>query len=221
MAIEGDGKTSILPDLESRVAPEHTALLIIDMQKDFIAPGYGAERAGRDLTAGRAIIPALQRLLSGARSAGVCVAHVGFLTLRDRRSDSGPWLAQRRQSTFSSDTLCLEGTDGVDFIDELAPNADELRIEKFRYSAFAGTSLDMMLRARGIRTVVITGVSTNACVESTLRYAMELSYYVVVPRDGVASWSEPLHNATLENVKHRFGLTPTVDEVLGHWTGAS
>jgi len=210
-------KTQILPDLASRIMPAHTAVILIDMQNDFLAPGFEAERAGRDLAPGRAIVPDLQRLVAGARRAGATVAHVGFLTLADNASDSGPWLAQRRRSTYSSESLCLEGTPGADFLDELKPVAGDLVVSKYRYSAFAATPLDMLLRARGIETVILTGVSTNACVESSLRYAMELSYYVVVPRDGVASWSRSLHEATLENVNHRFGLTPVIDEILDIW----
>ncbi|WP_366657461.1 isochorismatase family cysteine hydrolase [Fodinicurvata sp. EGI_FJ10296] len=207
----------ILPDLAARIEPAHTAVLVIDMQNDFLAPGFGAEKAGRDLAPGRAIVPGLQRLIAGARRAGATVAHVGFLTLPDNASDSGPWLAQRRRSTWSSDTLCLQGSPGADFLAELTPAPGDLVISKFRYSAFAATPMDVLLRARGIRTVIITGVSTNACVESTLRYAMELSYYIVVPTDGVASWSQPLHDATLENVNHRFGLTPVINEILEIW----
>lgn len=207
----------ILPDLASRIAPARTAVVLIDMQNDFLAPGFGAEQAGRDLTPGRAIIPGLQKLVAGARRAGATIAHVGFLTLTNNASDSGPWLAQRRRSTYSSDTLCLEGTPGADFLDELKPVDGDLVVAKYRYSAFAATPLDMLLRARGIETVILTGVSTNACVESSLRYAMELSYYVVVPCDGVASWSRTLHEATLENVNHRFGLTPAIDDILAIW----
>ncbi len=78
----------------------------------------------------------------------------------------------------------------------------------------------MILRARGIRTVVPTGVSTNVCVESTLRDAFELNYYVCVPRDGVASWDEALHESTLRNVDARFGELTDCETVESIWTGA-
>jgi len=206
----------ILGDLAARLAPRHTVLLIVDMQKEFCLEGFGASRAGRDLTATRSIIPALEGLLAAARQARVLVGHVGFWTLEDHLSDSGPWLAQRRRSTYSSDKLCMQGSEGAEFIDELAPRADELTIHKHRYSAFKGTNLDMLLRGRGIRTVV-TGVSTNVCVESTLREAFELDYYVCVAADGTASWDTGLGRATLETVNHRFGLVSTCDEIAGIW----
>lgn len=207
----------ILQEFAERIAPRHTALIIIDMQKDFCTPGFGAHQAGRDLTMARSVIPNLQRLLAGARAAGATVVHAGFATLPDHGSDSGPWLAQRRRSTFSSETLCITGTEGAEFIEELAPRAGELVVPKRRYSAFTGTDLDLLLRARRIRTIIVTGVSTNVCVETTFRSGFELDYYVCVPPDGCASWDRGLHEAALANVNHRFGLTPAIDEILAAW----
>lgn len=210
----------MISGLAGRLAPAHCALLIIDMQKDFCTPGFGAERAGRDLSAAKAATPVIAALLASARKSGVRVAHVGFSTLPDHASDSGPWLAQRRRASFSADNLCITGTEGAHFIDALAPAPGEWIIAKHRYSAFTGTDLDLLLRSRGLRTVVITGVSTNACVESTLRAAFDLDYYVCVPPDGVGSWDRSLHDATLANVNHRFGLTPMADDICTIWEGS-
>lgn len=211
----------MLATLEDRIAPEHTAILLIDMQKDLVYDGYLCDQAGRDLTATRSVIPTMRRLLDAARVSGALVCHVGFSTLPDHRSDSGPWLAQRRRSTYSSDKLCMVGTDGADFIDELAPAAGELTVYKHRYSAFKGTDLDMVLRARGIRTVITTGVSTNVCVESTLRDAFETGYYVCIPSDATASWDMSLHAATLQTVTHRFGLVTDTAAIESVWTDAA
>jgi ureidoacrylate peracid hydrolase len=208
---------TILDDLADRFDPGHTALLIIDMQKDFCVEGFGAHRAGRDLAAARTAIPHIARLLQAARTSGVRVAHVGFWTLPDNASDSGPWLAQRRRSTYSSDSLCIAGSEGAQFVDELAPAPGEWVVRKHRYSAFTGTDMDLLLRSAGVRSLVIAGVSTNACVESTLRAAFELDYYIAVPPDAVGSWDRRLHEATLANVDHRFGVTPSVDELAGIW----
>ena len=207
----------MLATLGERIAPERTALVIIDMQKDLVLDGFLCDLAGRDLTATRSIIPNLVRLLDGARTAGVCVVHVGFWTLPDHSSDSGPWLAQRRRSTYSSDVLCIADTEGAEFIDELAMRPEEIWIRKHRYSAFKGTDLDMVLRAHGIETVITTGVSTNVCVESTLRDAFETGYYVAIPADATASWDMALHEATLQTVNLRFGLVTTTEEILSVW----
>jgi len=210
----------ILETIEERFHPRHTALLIVDMQKDFCEPGFGAEKAGRDLGPSKAVIPNIARLLQGAREAGAAVAHVGFSTFPNNGSDSDSWLAQRRQSTVSSDTLCITGTEGAQFVTELSPQGDEWVIGKHRYSAFTATDLDLLLRAKHIRSVIVTGVSTNVCVETTFRAAFELGYYVAVPPDGCASWNQDLHDAALANVRHRFGVTPMIDEILAGWRNA-
>jgi len=211
----------ILATLQERLRPAHTALLIIDMQKDFCLDGFATSRAGRPLDAARAIIPRLAALRQAAREAGVLVCHAGFWTLPDHGSDSGPWLAQRRRATYASDKICMAGSEGAEFIHELTPRNDEVVIRKHRYSAFKGTDLDMLLRARGIRTVVPTGVSTNVCVESASRDAFEYNYYVCVPRDGVASWDMSLHDATLKTIDARFGLLSDCDEIAAAWRGGS
>lgn len=209
----------ILPDLASRIEPAHCALLIIDMQKDFCSEGFGAHRAGRNLAPVATVIPRIRRLLAGARAAGVTVIHVGFSTEPEHGSDSGPWLAQRRRSTFSAEDLCLTGSEGAEFIDALAPAPGELTVRKRRYSAFTGTDLDLLLRAHGVRSVICSGVSTNACVESTARAAFEHEYYVIVPHDACGSWDSNLHDGTLRNIDHRFGLTSGIDEIIALWQG--
>ncbi len=208
----------MLGSLRERVAPQHTALLIVDMQKDFCVEGMGASRRpGRDLSRTRAIIPNLVKLRQAARDAGALVVHIGFRTLPDHLSDGGPWLSQRRRSTYASDSFAMEGSEGAQFIPELSPLEGEVTIHKHRYSGFKGTGLDMILRAREMRTCVVTGVSTNVCVESTFRDAFEHGYYIVVPSDGTASWSQELGEGTLQNVTHRFGLVATVDEIVETW----
>jgi nicotinamidase-related amidase len=210
---------TMIASLRDQIDPAHTAILLIDMQKDLVYDGFLCDQAGRDLTATRSVIPTMKRLLEAARSSGTLVCHVGFWTLPEHGSDSGPWLAQRRRSTYSSDVLCIADTEGAEFIDELAPAPGELIIHKHRYSAFKGTDLDMTLRARGIKTVITTGVSTNVCIESTLRDAFETGYYVCIPSDATASWDMSLHAATLQTVTHRFGLVTTTDEIESLWRG--
>lgn len=208
----------MLESLRERVAPQHTALLIIDMQEDFCVEGMGASRRpGRDLSRTRAIIPNLVKLRQAARKSGALVIHIGFLTLPNHLSDGAPWLSQRRRATYASDSFAMANSEGAQFISELSPEEGEVAIHKHRYSGFKGTNLDMILRAQEIRTCIVTGVSTNVCVESTLRDAFEHGYYIVLPSDATASWSKELGEGTLQNVTHRFGLVTTVDEILEIW----
>ena len=207
----------ILATLDARLDPAHCALIIIDMQKDFCCDGFATSRAGRPLDAAKSIIPTLVEFRKVAREAGVLVVHAGFETYLDYMSDSGPWLSQRRRSTYASDKIALSGGEGMEFIPELAPEKGELTVRKHRYSAYKGTDLDMLLRAHEIRTVVPCGVSTNVCVESTLRDAFEHSYYVCVPQDACASWDMDLHAATLKTANARFGLVLTVRDITEIW----
>jgi nicotinamidase-related amidase len=211
----------ILDSLAARLDPAHTALIIIDMQKDFCCDGFATSRAGRPLDAAQSIISTLVEFREAARQAGVLVVHVGFKTYLDHMSDSGPWLAQRRRSSYASDKIALSGDEGMEFIPELIPEKDELTIWKHRYSAFKGTDLDMLLRAHDIKTVVPCGVSTNVCVESTLRDAFEHSYYVCLAQDACASWDMDLHNATLKTANARFGLVLNVSEIAQVWLAGS
>lgn len=212
---------AILASLGERLDPSHTALLIIDMQKDFCTDGFATSKADRPLAATQSIIPRIQKILAAARDSGVLVCHVGFWTYPEHMSDSGSWLTQRRRATYASDKIAIAHSEGAEFIKELEPAEDEICIHKHRYSAFKGTDLEMILRAHDIRTVVPTGVSTNVCVESTLRDAFESTFYVCVPENACASWDMELHAATMKTVDARFGLVTDIDTVAEIWQTAS
>ncbi|MFN8534227.1 MAG: cysteine hydrolase [Dehalococcoidia bacterium] len=208
----------VLRTLEEKVRPDQTALLVIDMQNDFCARvGVSAREGGRDTTAALAIVPAVRRLADGLRAAGGMVVWVKFSTIPGGGSYSGPWVDARSRATYGVLDVCVDGTWGQDLLEGLGPQPGDIEVRKHRYSAFTGTDLDMILRGHGIKTVLVTGTSTNACVESTLRAGFELDYYIVVPEDACASWSQDLHEATLANVRHRFGIVSSVDELLGVW----
>ena len=98
----------------------------------------------------------------------------------------------------------------------------EYIVKKHRYGAFTGTALDNTLRENGIRTLVVTGVQTNVCVETTLREGLSRGYYIVVPADCVATHSSDLHDATLQNVERLFGDVTSTAALMATWTdGAS
>jgi nicotinamidase-related amidase len=201
-------RPEVLSGLAAKVHPSRVALLIIDMINDFVDPrGKTAVRANRPLDHARGVIPAQQTLLEGARRAGVPVVHVQHATLANHASDSGPWLDARSRATYS-----------VEVIDELQPREDELVVKKYRYSGFAGTSLDLVLRSARRETVICCGVSTNVCVEATAREAFSLDYYVVLPADACASWDRDLHEAALASAGHRYGTVCTTQEMLDIWS---
>lgn len=206
--------------LDDKLRTDRTALLVIDMLNDFLHPdGKTAAKAARPIGHARAAIGVIADLMEAARRSGVLVVLVNHVTRADGSSGSPAWWDARSRAAYSLPDICLEGTWGAKVIDELAPEPDgpELMIQKYRYSGFAGTNLDMALRSRGITTVVCAGVSTNACVEATAREAFSHDYFVVYPSDACASWDESLHQATLLTAQKRYAEVLTADEITKTW----
>jgi ureidoacrylate peracid hydrolase len=191
----------LLDSVETRLAPGHTALMVIDMQNDFCAvQGYVERIVGKDVSACRAVVPAITALVSAARAGGVPV--IWIKANYDPEKLPPGMLAKQREKSL--EVCCGTGSWGGELF-EVTAAAGEPVIEKHSYSAFVGTEVEALLRGRGIRTVVFAGVQTNVCVESSLRDAVCRGFYAVLARDGVASHTAPLHEATLKNVEFLFG----------------
>ncbi len=204
----------ILTDLKTKITPAHSALLIIDMQNDFCAPGGYINRVkNKDVSASAAVAARINAVLDAARAADVLVVWVR--AIYDAKYLVSPMLA-KQQELGITDGLCSEGSWGAEFFG-VKPAADEFVIDKHRYSAFSGTKLDNLLREHGIRTLVLTGVATNVCIESTMRDGFMNGYYIVVPQDCVGSHSQDLHEATLKNVRLTFGDVPQSNELVDLW----
>ncbi len=165
-----DGK-AVFTELRELVDPAHTALLLIDMQRDFVEPDGVFASLGVDVSMYSESRPVLAALLRDARRASVLVIHVQNTALPDRMSDSPAQIrfnlrmhAEHRE-TGAPIRYTAPGTSGHDFVPELTPQPHELVVPKYRSSAFFGTNLDMLLRSNGIKTVVIGGCTTEGCVE--------------------------------------------------------
>ena len=205
----------VLTRFEDRINPTHTAVLVVDIQNDFCHPdGYLGRKYGCDEAANEALAARNVTLTDAAREAGSLI--VWIQAIYDPVYLSAPMLM--KGGSKGNEVRCVDGSWGADFYN-VAPKEGDLVVRKHRYSAFSGTALDNLLRRNGIRTAVITGVSTNICVESTLREAFNLGYYVVIPRDCVAGNNQALHEATLQNVEFLIGDVTTADELSGAWAG--
>jgi ureidoacrylate peracid hydrolase len=204
----------VLSQFEDRIDPSHLAVLVVDIQNDFCAPdGYLGRKYGCDEAANEALAARNVALTDSARDAGALI--VWIQAIYDPVYLSAPMLMKAQSK--DNDVRCVDGSWGAEFY-KVAPKEGDLVVRKHRYSAFSGTSLDNLLRRNGIRTAVVTGVSTNICVESTLREAFNLGYYVVVPRDCVASTNTELHEATLKNVEFLIGDVTSSSELIDHWS---
>jgi len=207
---------ALFTDLNEKLAPPHTALLIVDMQNDFCADGGYINRVkGKDVSANTELARRIDALTEAGRAAQVLIIWVR--AIYDSHYLPAPMLAKQEEIGFGGEGLCLEGSWGADFF-VVQPRTGEFVIDKHRYSAFSGTELDNVLRDHGIRTLVMTGVATNVCVESTWRDGFMNGYYIVVPADCVGSHNSALHEASLENVRQTFGTVTDSAEVKGLWS---
>jgi nicotinamidase-related amidase len=204
--------------LRTWLAPARTALVIVDMQTDFAAPDGAMGQAGADLSAVPAALAAAGRLADAARRAGAPVIFVGLMTAPE--DDSAAW-AERLRRQGASDAaselaLCRAGTRGAAFVGPI-PLAGEAVVPKLRYSGFFRTDLDARLRRLGVDTLVVAGLTTGACVDSTVRDAFHLDYHVFVATDACAAYEADLHAATLKTLALNCAILVTTDEVAEAW----
>jgi nicotinamidase-related amidase len=208
-----------LTSLDAMVDPRHAALVVIDMQNDFCHPDGLMARRGEDVSHNATIVPVIASLLAAARQAGAMVVHAhGQYGLASGSPASlfgadGPRVAM---------DICLPGSWGAQSLDELAPAAGEPVVVKHRLSAFIDTGLDQLLRANGLRSLVVVGTATQACVESTVRDARFHDYHVVVAEDAVGARGRhrAMHEASLEVMRTYFAEVVPAARILDRWRGA-
>lgn len=187
---------------------EKPALLIIDMQNDFVL-----EDSPHRVVGARSVVPKIQAVLAEFRKRALPVFHI----VRVHRPD-GSDVEIIRQDKFRNQPFAVAGTNGAAVIDELAPRSGEYVIEKIRMSAFIGTELDLVLRTRGITTVVVTGIQTPNCIRTTVFDAVAYNYPVVLVDDAVGAASEEVHRANvrdIENIGVRIVKTVDIPGLLG------
>jgi nicotinamidase-related amidase len=171
------------------------ALLIIDMQNDFVREGKPLRVAG-----GLAIIPQIRRILDLFREKRLPVVHV----LRVHRPD-GSDVEIMRQEIFRRTPFAVEGTEGAEVISDLSPRKGEFTIRKVRMSAFLGTDLDLLLRSIGVDTLVVTGIQTPNCVRTTVFDAMAYNYSPCLVTDAVAAQTDEIHRCNVRDME-RIGV---------------
>jgi nicotinamidase-related amidase len=207
--------------LAAWIAPSRTALLVIDMQVDFASPEGVLAGYGVDLGAvGPALLKA-QSLVDSARETGVTVVFIGLQTSAEQ--DSPAWKERMRRQGGDPDqdsALCRIGTPGAAFVGP-QPASGELVIAKTRYSGFFGTNLDAELRARGLDTVVACGLTTECCVDCTVRDAFHLDYHVFVARDASAAYETDLHEGALKSLELNCAILVDAAQVVAAWAEAA
>jgi nicotinamidase-related amidase len=206
----------VFSSLAEIVDPAHTALIVIDVQNDGVRADGWFARNGKDVSAAAGMLPRLIALVRAARRAGVLPVFIQQTTLPGNHSDSPAWLYFKTRDGRTRTDYELDGTWGHQVIDELEVTDDDIRVKKFRPSGFHGTSLDAILKANGIRSVVTCGVITQGCVQATTMDASFHDYYTVLAEDCVASYSPALHENALTFLKSRYDAV-TGDQLAALW----
>ncbi|MCG7405378.1 MULTISPECIES: cysteine hydrolase family protein [Caballeronia] len=184
---------------------KHTALVMIDMQRDFVEPGGFGEALGNDVSFVRTAIEPCKRVLAAARDAGMLVIHTREGHRADL-TDCPPAKLTRGGKTFiGSDgpmgRILVRGEKGHDLIPELYPVAGEPVIDKPGKGAFYETDLHLILKNHDIRTLIVCGVTTEVCVTTTVREANDRGFECIVPQDCVGSYFPEFQKYALEMIK--------------------
>ncbi len=185
---------------------ERTALIVIDMQRDFLEPGGFGEALGNDVSRlGTAVAPA-RALLQGARAARLTVVHTRECHASDL-ADCPPSKRDRGSASLRigdpgpMGRILVRGEPGADIVPEVAPLTGELVVDKPGKGAFYATGLDSTLRDRGITHLLIAGVTTEVCVQTTMREANDRGYECLLVEDATASYFPEFKAAVLEMVR--------------------
>lgn len=209
-----------MPLLQARPEPvtldtARTALIVVDMQNAFASKGGMFDLAGHDISGAGPVIDVHRRLLPAARAAGVKVIYLQMAFRPDLSDAGGPdspayhkelALRMMREQPELAGTLLIDDSWDAQIVGEIAPHDGDIVIRKSRYNGFTGTDLDTILKARGIRHLLFTGIATNICVESTARNAFFNEYWPILISDAMNhAGPDFTRQATLWNFENVLG----------------
>jgi nicotinamidase-related amidase len=203
---------------ESVVTADSTALMMIDLQYVDAHRDYGIGAAGQrngwtsDMEyyfsqLENVAIPNVQRILTACRNAGIPAIHVRVMNLNGDSADTS-WRYKMMGIMVPPDSKDAE------FIEEVAPLPGETILSKTTSSTFLSTPADFVMRNMGVDTIIMTGVVTNNCVESTTRNAGDLGYRVLLVGDACAAWTQEGHDQCLRHMHRNFAIVKTTDQIL-------
>ena len=202
-----------LSRLKSKLNPDSTALLVIDMQKWFCCEGGSFDKRGFDIRPARELANRLTSFLENARKVLKHIVHLKMMKLPELSSPVVDELYTRLNVERSLDPALAE------FYGVL-PQLGDIVIPKYKYSGFVSTYLDQYLRSKGIDTLILTGIATNVCVESTARDGFMREYHIVIPSDLTEGTSAEAKKWSLQNLEMFFAEVVSSNEILECWNSA-
>ena len=205
--------------MENEKAPEprvdKSALLVIDMQNGFCHPEGAFAKLGLDVSMCNTAIQGCRELVDAAHDVGVPVVFTRYI-LRPDLKDAGFLLHAEKPALIGTRSLTYGAWD-AEIVDELKPEPDDLVIDKTRYSAFYGTSLESILGTLDLRDLVVAGVTTNICVDSTVRDASYRDYAPFVAGDATGELERDRHDMTLRTLGFAFGWVVPRERIISSW----
>lgn len=196
------------------VAPSRTALVFIDMQVDFGSPDGEMARRGADVSACQAAVKKAEELADAARAAHVPIVFVRLLT--HPGGENRIMAESKKRQGDTEPDLCVEGTRGADFIGP-QPQAGEAIVSKNHYSAFARTGLADQLHAQGVDTLVLAGLTTECCVQSSAWDAFERDFHIFLAEDACAAYDAALHRHALKALQLSAANIVSVGDLAAAW----
>ena len=193
----------------------HPAVVVVDMQNDFVRVG-----APLEVAEARATIPSHQALLAACRARAIPVIYTKFVAGPERTLiwEWSPVLAPPVCCCWKGFLRHYEDVgkelDCSDIVDEIYPEPGDPIVDKFGYGAFHNTNLDDLLKARHVESVLVTGTVTQICVEETARESMKRGYRTTLVSDAVSTYAPDLQAAVLKNFAHKFGWVSTAGEII-------
>lgn len=201
--------------LAGMIDPKTTALVVVDIQVDFAAPHGLLGRCGVDLSPAEAAIDNCEKLVAAARASGTTAALMRVVTSPETDPRALKTLMVRRGQP-GGEAICRLADGGADYY-RIFPEEGDIEIAKLLYDSFHGTDLDAQLRARGIQTLVICGLSTDCCVDQTARSAFHHDYDVFLVSDASAAYEPGLHESSLCAIEKNCALLTTTEAVEKAW----
>ncbi|WP_033923062.1 cysteine hydrolase family protein [Sphingomonas sp. 37zxx] len=203
-------------DLRSMLEPGRSALVVVDVQIDFAAPFGLLGRVGVDLSSVGPALANIQALIAAARSVGVTTAFMRVVTQPETDSTALKTLMMRKGMP-GGEAICRIDDGGSDYYG-VDPEPGDIEIDKLMFNSFHGTDLDTQLRAHGIDTLVITGFSTDCCVDQTARAAFHFDYHVFIVADACAAYDAALHRHSLQVLYKNCALLAASRDVVAAWS---